>query len=327
MLKQALESFIVLFSDLNTGGGKIKDPAPHKPILLLSIIQAYESKILTTNQIPISPELTGIFKSIWNLLVTTNHTLGFALPFFHMKNEKGSWWELVANPGCELWVQTGKLNTFSSLSIAVAYAQIDPKLAELLKDTTARTVLRKVLLDSYFKGQTVIATNDVNGDLSELKREMLEEPPAEYGAKFKNLKTRLDPETYQIEVYTRDTLFRREIVRLYDDTCCITGVRVSAPYSFSMVDACHIVPFAKTFNNHPTNGIALCPNLHRAFDKGVISIDDNYRVLVSTTFIENENSFYSLKSLAGKQLELPKCEAYLPDLEAFVWHREHTFKV
>jgi putative restriction endonuclease len=40
-----------------------------------------------------------------------------------------------------------------------------------------------------------------------------------------------------------------------------------------MVDACHIVPFYKTYNNHPTNGIALCPNLHRAFDKGAIAVD------------------------------------------------------
>ena len=233
---------------------------------------------------------------------------------------------MVANPGCEMWVQSGNLASFSNLSAAVAYAQIDPNLAQLLKDETTRTVLRQTLFDTYFPGQTVVEIADPNANLDEMKREMLEESPAEYRAKLKALKKRLDPETYQIEVYARDTLFRREIVRLYDDTCCVTGVRVSAPYAFSMVDACHIVPFYKTFNNHPTNGIALCPNLHRAFDKGAITIDDKYRVVVSPTFVENESSTYSLKTLVGKEIELPKDEQFMPDLEAFGWHRENTFR-
>lgn len=305
---------------------KSKGDAPHKPVLLLSILQAFERKIITDSQIYISPELTDLFKTNWNLFVTTDHTLGFALPFYHLKNEKGGWWELVPKPGCEIWLQNaGSMKTFGNLNAAVAYAQIDPNLASLLKSNESRLVLRKALVDTYFPGRT-IDNQSTNSHLEDLKREMLEDAPAEYHARLKSLKTRLDPETYQIDVYSRDTLFRREIVRLYDDACCITGVRVSAPYSFSMVDACHIVPFYKTFNNHPTNGMALCPNLHRAFDKGAISIDDDYRVIVSQTFVENEKSAYSLKALAGTQIHLPKDRQYLPDLAAFAWHRENTFR-
>ena len=326
MAENVLNYYIYAFSNLNVGGGKIKEKAPHKPLLLLTVLQAYETKLLTTNQIPISPELTSLFKSNWNQFVTSDHTLGFALPFFHLKNEKGDWWELIANPGCEIWVQNGKLTTFGNLSAAVAYAQIDPNLAELMKEELTRNVLRRTLLAKYFPNQTSYQESSSDQHLGDLKREMLEESPAEYRAKLKDLKKRLDPETYQIEVYSRDTLFRREIVRLYDDTCCISGIRVSAPYSFSMVDACHIVPFTKTFNNHPTNGIALCPNLHRAFDKGVISVDDDYRVIISQTFVENEKSAYSLKALEGRQISLPKDEQYLPNLEAFAWHRVNMFK-
>ena len=326
MSEKALQYFVQAFLTLNTGGGKIKESAPHKPLVLLSVIQAFESGLLTDSRILITPELTSIFKTNWNDLVTTGHTLGFAMPFFRLKNEAGNWWHLVAKSGCELWVQTGDLSSFNSLSNAVAYAEIDSKLTDLLLDAVSRSVLRQTLLDRYFPGRSVSITIDNSVGVEELKREMLEESPTEYRAKLKTLKKRLNPETYQIEVYARDTLFRREIVRLYDDTCCITGVRVSAPYAFSMVDACHIVPFYKTFNNHPTNGIALCPNLHRAFDKGAISIDDNYMVVVSPTFVENESSPYSLKALNGTQIQLPKDERYVPDTEAFAWHRKHTFK-
>ncbi|MEZ0543171.1 HNH endonuclease [Fibrella arboris] len=329
MSQSILEYYLYAFSHLNVGVGKVDGKAPHKPILLLTVIQAYETGLLTDNQIPITPELTGLFKSNWNSLVTSGHTLGFALPFFHLRNEKGHWWKLVANPGCELWVQDGKLTTFANLSVAVACAQIDPNLAELLLNDTTRQLLRRTLLDTYFTGQTTSLTTALDGplkELNELKQAMLEESPGEYRTRLKGLRTRLDPETYQIEVFARDTVFRREVVRLYDDTCCVTGVRVSAPYSFSMVDACHIVPFATTFNNHPTNGIALCPNLHRAFDKGAISVDNQYRVILSGTFVENESSLYSLKALSGTFIKLPIDKRYWPDLEAFAWHREHVFK-
>ncbi len=321
-----LQSFIHAFSNLNTGGGKIKESAPHKPLILLSVIQAFESGLLTDSTVPITPELTSIFKTNWNNLVTTGHTLSFAMPFFRLKNEDGSWWQLVANTGCELWVQTGDLSSFNSLNNAVAYAEITPKLTELLLDTTCRNALRQTLLDRYFPGKSIETTIGNSAVIDELRREMLEESPGEYGRKMKGMRKRLNAETYQIEVYARDTLFRREIVRLYDDTCCITGIRVSAPYAFSMVDACHIIPFYKTFNNHPTNGIALCPNLHRAFDKGAISIDDDYKVMVSPTFVENKSSEYRLSSLAGMQIELPKDEQFLPDLEALARHRKDTFK-
>ncbi len=326
MSEKTLHYFIHAFTNLNTGGGRIKESAPHKPLILLSVIQAYESKLLTDSKIPITPELTSIFKSNWNALVTTGHTLSFAMPFFRLKNEDGNWWQLVANPGAELWVQTGDLSNFSSLSNAVAYAEIDHQLTQLLSDEVSCNVLRQTLLERYFPGKPIGVTTHNSIDIDELKREMLEETPTEYGSRMKNLKKRLNSETYEIEVYSREAVFRREVVRIYDDRCCITGARVSAPYSFSMVDACHIVPFYKTFNNHPTNGIALCPNLHRAFDKGAISVDSDYRVIVSPTFVENEISAYSLKKLAGKQIELPKDGDHLPDLEAFEWHRKNTFK-
>lgn len=326
MSEKTLSYFIYAFTNLNTGGGRIKESAPHKPLVLLSIIQAYGSKLLTDSRVFITPELTSIFKSNWNALVTTGHTLSFAMPFFRLKNEDGNWWQLVANPGAELWVQTGDLSNFGSLSNAVVYAEIDPKLTELLLDNVSRNVLRQTLLERYFPGKSIDVTTDNSTAIDALKREMLEETPAEYGNRMKNLKKRLNAETYEIEVYSREAVFRREVVRIYDDRCCIFGARVSAPYSFSMVDACHIVPFYKTFNNHPTNGIALCPNLHRAFDKGAISVDADYRVLVSQTFVENEASVYSLKALVGKQLELPKDRDYFPDLEAFEWHRGNIFK-
>jgi putative restriction endonuclease len=58
--------------------------APHKPILLLSVIRLFENGLLTNNQIYVLPELVASFKSNWSKLVTTNHFPIFALPFYHL---------------------------------------------------------------------------------------------------------------------------------------------------------------------------------------------------------------------------------------------------
>jgi putative restriction endonuclease len=60
----------------------------------------------------------------------------------------------------------------------------------------------------------------------------------------------------------------------------ITDLKIHFSTSVSMVDACHIVLFAETHDDTISNGIALSPTIHRAFDRGLLSISDDYRVLV-----------------------------------------------
>lgn len=304
-----------------------KGGAPHKPILLLAIIQQYEAGQLPDNRIFITPELTHSFSTLWNQLVTTEHDQRFALPFFHLTGEKGNWWRLIPNPNCEVWIENaGSMRSFGNLSTAVAYAEIDEKLAILLLDKGSRTTLQQVLLQAYFpdkRGSLLSGAHD--SYLDGLKNE-LKEPPVSYKSKLLDLKAHLDPETYQIEVYNRGSVFRREVVKLYNETCCISGLRVAATFTITMVDACHIIPFAQSFDNSLNNGITLCPNLHRAFDRGLISVDDNYEVILSPSFKENDQSDYSFSKISGKALILPSEKAFLPSPEAFKWHRDYVFK-
>lgn len=67
--------FSKLRRDRKNGG------APHKPILLISIIQAFQQNLFNDNQINITPSLVGLFNSNWNNLVETEHHRSFALPF------------------------------------------------------------------------------------------------------------------------------------------------------------------------------------------------------------------------------------------------------
>ncbi|MEM8894354.1 MAG: HNH endonuclease, partial [Bacteroidota bacterium] len=95
-------------------------------------------------------------------------------------------------------------------------------------------------------------------------------------------------------------------------------------YNISMIDACHIIPFSESYDDTVSNGIALCPNLHRAFDRGLIAITPEYVVRVSDQFLESGD--YSIKSYAGRKISLPLNKSFWPRKENLDWHIENTFK-
>jgi len=103
-------------------------------------------------------------------------------------------------------------------------------------------------------------------------------------------------------------------------------MRIIASKEVQMIDACHIVPFSDSHDDTISNGISLCPNLHRAFDRGLISVDEDYRVIVSNSFSESSPD-YSIKQYEGKQLFLPKETGYFPLIENLRWHMINIFKV
>ncbi len=70
-MNEALNKYVKKFRKLRVD--RSHGVAPHKPILLLSIIQAYELSILIDEHIYISTELVALFKNNWSAFVSTNH--------------------------------------------------------------------------------------------------------------------------------------------------------------------------------------------------------------------------------------------------------------
>ena len=91
-----------------------------------------------------------------------------------------------------------------------------------------------------------------------------------------------------------------------------------------MIDACHIVPFSESYDDTVSNGIALCPNLHRAFDRGLISINSDFTVCVSDNFIEE--GAYPVRDLEGNKIDLPPNAKHWPGKENLEWHKELIFR-
>ncbi|HEX8460614.1 MAG TPA: HNH endonuclease [Segetibacter sp.] len=314
MEDKSLEVFIKKFNRLKVATYK-NSKAPHKPILLLSIIQSIEQNELTTNKIYITANLVAPFKDNWHHFVTNqNFTANFSLPFYHLQSEK--FWFLKTLPGREIALTTShSIKSFSHLKEVVDYAFFDESLFGFLLDIKTRDVLKQTLLSTYFK----VYSLEVRYHLSlvaGIKTEILNEDPAVYKTKANSF----DEE----EVFIRDGVFKKVVPQIYNYTCCISGMRIIASSEVQMIDACHIIPFSESHDDTISNGISLCPNLHRAFNRGLISVNGNYQVIVSTAFAESSVD-YSIKQYEGKRLSLPKDQAHFPSLGNLNWHLLNTF--
>lgn len=288
------------------------EKAPHKPILLLSLIEGIEKKEIKHNEIKITSELVASFKGFWSQLVKDSRfTENFSLPFFHLQSD--GFWHLQTLPGREIVLTSShSIKSFSHLKEVIHCTYLDQELFNLLQNEHTRQVIKQTILDTYFPN----AFLQPNRLIGEIINQILHEPAAIYKTKAENF----DEE----EIFVRSGIFKKEIPKIYNYACAISGMRIITDADIQMIDACHIVPFSESHDDTITNGISLCPNLHRAFDRGLISLDAEYRVLVKP-FIEQEN-FYSIKQFESRQIQFPNHKQYFPAQENLAAHRfRHNF--
>jgi len=306
MLEQ-LSYFLKKFSRLKLGHSK-GAPAPHKPILLLSIIQGIEAGEIIENRIYITPELVSRFKDLFRVF-GGSFVANFSLPFYHLKSS--GFWHLQTHPGKEiLLTKSLSIRSFAHLKEVVAYASLDDVLFALLLQPDARDALKQCLLQTYFWKQQMPLSLSYSL-FEEVRTEILEESPVAYRQRVEAA----DEE----EIFVRSGVFKKVIPQLYNYTCAISGMRIIASWEVQMVDACHIVPFAESHDDTVGNGISLCPNLHRAFDRFLVSVDADYKVVVSESFLEEKDN-YPIRVHHGKQILLPENKRYLPSPENLHWH-------
>lgn len=130
-------------------------PAPHKPILLLSIIDFYEHGFFSDNHIVLSEELVLTFSSLWKCYVSSSHhRCRFTTPFFHLSGEP--FWKLVAYPGYEKDVEdASKMYAKNRMFASVKWAEIDEELAMLFLCEETRNELKEFLIEAHFSNRKV----------------------------------------------------------------------------------------------------------------------------------------------------------------------------
>jgi len=122
-----------------------------------------------------------------------------------------------------------------------------------------------------------------------------------------------------VKTRTNQSFFRQAVLSSYSSKCCLTGIDIP-----ELLIASHIIPWAKNKKNrlNPQNGLCLNSLHDKAFDRGLITFDKNYQLILSKT-IKNKKHKYFIE-LEGKKMTLPK--KFLPKVEFLEYHNMEIFQ-
>ena len=127
----------------------------------------------------------------------------------------------------------------------------------------------------------------------------------------------------ETKVRENQDYFRTIVLSNYSNQCAVTGISIP-----ELLIASHIKPWAKDEGNrlNPSNGICLSGTFDKAFDKGLITIDENYKVIFSSklkkffkeTFFEN-----SFRNYENKNIIMPI--KFIPNIDFIKYHNDMIF--
>jgi putative restriction endonuclease len=164
------------------------------------------------------------------------------------------------------------------------------------------------------EGDALLPRTDVLSDAASVREERLPFGLDETRERVSSLVSRV----------VRDRVFRRIVLRAYDERCAVTGLKLINGGGRAEVEAAHIRPVEANGPDIVSNGIALSGTAHWMFDRGLIGLDDDMGIIISRQ-ANDPDSIRSVVNTSGRIL-LPPREADRPHPQFTRWHREHCFK-
>jgi putative restriction endonuclease len=126
-----------------------------------------------------------------------------------------------------------------------------------------------------------------------------------------------------VKTRVNQNFFRKMVLVNYDEKCALCSLNHT-----SLLMASHIVPWSqnKEHRLNPKNGLCLCAIHDKAFDRGLISFDENLTILFSNEITKiKEKSFVDyFGQFEGQELNVPK--KFYPSLEFLEFHCENIFR-
>jgi len=115
--------------------------------------------------------------------------------------------------------------------------------------------------------------------------------------------------------------FRVIVTDAYGRRCAVTNEK-----TLPALEASHIKPYTESGPHDVRNGILFRSDIHRLFDKGYVTVSEDYRFEVSGRIkeeFENGRDYYALH---GNRILLPRDESYWPHKQYIRWHQENVFR-
>ena len=288
--------------DLNVGVvgvGEERHERPHKPLLLLAVFDLIDEGIATPDRIPWGRELRDRFTARFEIVRKHDDQNSPETPFFYLRKD-GFWLATKLGPSGTEPLQTQPLVG----DIGIVFASFTGGFEFLVAIPENRRKMRDSLVARYFPHHTAVLMAGVPAPVVPFPSAKVADDDLEFG---------------------RSPAFRRKILEIYDHQCAACGLRIKLPAAqdVSFIDAAHLISFAESHNDHPTNGLALCKNHHWAMDRNLIAPAPDHHWQVSKILEPRRSTGEAeLLSLSGKSLLLPQDQAFHPDAEGLKWRCE-----
>jgi len=321
-----LEKYLKTFANLRSDKNRNRYPAatchraPHKPILLLSVMDLIEQGVISENFVEPSFELVETFNTYISMALPTGWKTSMAHPFPRLQRD--GFWHRITNPGYDP-DHDYNVTSISKLNEIYAGARMDDELFHLMLNPEMRKRLRTVLIGTYFSPElrpALLEQASVNIAAYKYSKELI-----------KSFKQQplwgKEPEESEKIKKIRDQGFRKAIVYLYEHRCALCGIRMLTPEGHTVVEAAHIKPWHKSHDDRPTNGLALCRLCHWSFDEGLMGVGKDYEVLVSKRVRTEQNFLGHILTLIDRPIFKPIKQIYWPDRDNLGWHRKKRFNL
>lgn len=134
----------------------------------------------------------------------------------------------------------------------------------------------------------------------------------------KGKKIQIDHEKFTLtkQRHARDSSFRKKVYIAYDNRCAFSGIQLD------LVEAAHIIPHShKLGTDEIQNGICLSPLHHKAFDAGLVFIDEEYNIKINKAKVEylekmgKDGGLKKFSDLQYEKIRFPKVEKFKPSIK------------
>lgn len=286
------------------GSGAMRHERPHKPILILAVLDAIATGLATPRRIMWSNALRGRFKTYFECVQERDDRCTPENPFLHLKGD-GFWQPMEVVDQRERPLE--RTPTARDAAASNVFARLTDGFDRIVMDAGARALLRNAIVSRYFPTHRA-AIEALYTDTPSPKRDsevgaIQEEPPLPFG---------------------RNPAFRRKILEVYDSQCAACGLRIKLPETdVTFVDGAHLIPFTVSRNDHPTNGIALCKNHHWAMDRFlIVPTPDGVWSVSSRLDARRSSGEKALCALNRRPVLPPHDEAFRPRKQNLLWRTE-----
>lgn len=203
----------------------------------------------------------------------------------------------------------------------VNFASVDPVLkARGIKGMDGGTKIVQPIWDEFFNNQEELVYQSEQ-ILAQKENTSIETKYQDILSDIKDL----EGETILRQVKTRvnQSVFRQMVLANYTTKCAITGIDIP-----ELLLASHIMPWSKNEEHrlNPENGICFSALYDKAFDKGIIGINQNYEVILSSTLKQKKNTeFFQSHFAPIENLKINEPLKYLPRKEFLEFHLDTIF--